>query len=402
MLIKNQKKLLLFALCVILVAGFLITSLLSFFISISFLRNQISNSSLPLTSDNIYSEIQRDIIKPIYISSAMAHNTFLRDWTLDGEQDTEKIRAFLTEIRDSYNALTSFFVSEATHNYYYPDGVLKRVSADEERDIWYFRVREMDDDYELNIDPDMANKDTMTIFINHRIYDYDGKFIGATGVGLALHSAMDIVRRYQEMFGSNVYFVSPEGDIILRSDQSPEIRSNIFDDPELSCISSGILASQEQSFSCTIGGKRIFVNSRFIPELNWFLLLTQSESETVAHTYKTLIINLSICALIILVIISLTALVLNAYQKIMLRQQEELLINQGQLEAKNTALDTALKDVKQLSGLLPICASCKKIRDDQGYWQQIEMYVQEHSDAYFSHGICPECQEKLYPDVDES
>lgn len=61
-------------------------------------------------------------------------------------------------------------------------------------------------------------------------------------------------------------------------------------------------------------------------------------------------------------------------------------------------LQTALVEVKQLSGLLPICSSCKKIRDDQGYWQQVEVYIQEHSEAEFSHGICPDCMKKLYPE----
>ncbi len=60
-------------------------------------------------------------------------------------------------------------------------------------------------------------------------------------------------------------------------------------------------------------------------------------------------------------------------------------------------LQTTLAKVKQLSGLLPICANCKKIRDDQGYWQQVEIYIRDHSEAQFSHGICPECMEGLYP-----
>jgi hypothetical protein len=63
------------------------------------------------------------------------------------------------------------------------------------------------------------------------------------------------------------------------------------------------------------------------------------------------------------------------------------------------ALQEALANVKQLSGLLPICASCKKIRDDQGYWNQIEEYIRKHSDADFTHGFCPACMEKLYPEL---
>lgn len=61
-------------------------------------------------------------------------------------------------------------------------------------------------------------------------------------------------------------------------------------------------------------------------------------------------------------------------------------------------LQDALHKVKTLSGLLPICANCKKIRDDNGYWQQVEVYIRDRSDAEFSHGICPDCMQKLYPD----
>jgi hypothetical protein len=60
------------------------------------------------------------------------------------------------------------------------------------------------------------------------------------------------------------------------------------------------------------------------------------------------------------------------------------------------ALREALSQVKTLSGLIPICASCKKIRDDKGYWNQLETFIQEHSEAEFSHGICPDCMKKLY------
>ncbi len=62
-------------------------------------------------------------------------------------------------------------------------------------------------------------------------------------------------------------------------------------------------------------------------------------------------------------------------------------------------LQEALNNIKTLAGLLPICANCKKIRDDKGYWNQIEAYIEDHSGAEFSHGICPDCANKLYPDL---
>ncbi len=67
------------------------------------------------------------------------------------------------------------------------------------------------------------------------------------------------------------------------------------------------------------------------------------------------------------------------------------------VQERTAELEKALEEVKTLSGLLPICASCKKIRDDSGYWQQIESYVSDHSDANFSHSICPDCAKRLYP-----
>lgn len=62
-------------------------------------------------------------------------------------------------------------------------------------------------------------------------------------------------------------------------------------------------------------------------------------------------------------------------------------------------LEDALERVKLLSGFLPICCSCKKIRDDKGYWQQIELYIMNHSEVEFSHGICEECSRELYPEL---
>lgn len=82
----------------------------------------------------------------------------------------------------------------------------------------------------------------------------------------------------------------------------------------------------------------------------------------------------------------------HAQQEIERRKQVE-----AEKEVLIEDLRRALSEVKTLRGFLPICASCKKIRDDDGYWQQLERYVQAHSEAKFSHGICPECAKELYP-----
>lgn len=70
---------------------------------------------------------------------------------------------------------------------------------------------------------------------------------------------------------------------------------------------------------------------------------------------------------------------------------------QREKDAAISELQEALANVKRLSGLLPICASCKKIRDDEGYWHQVEVYIHTHSEVGFSHSICPDCVQQLYP-----
>lgn len=78
------------------------------------------------------------------------------------------------------------------------------------------------------------------------------------------------------------------------------------------------------------------------------------------------------------------------------RRTNEVLILQ------NVELQKALGEIKQLKGIIPICAGCKKIRDDSGYWHQVESYVRAHTEAEFSHGLCPDCLIKYYPDDDQT
>lgn len=81
------------------------------------------------------------------------------------------------------------------------------------------------------------------------------------------------------------------------------------------------------------------------------------------------------------------------------RRTEELGRANQELQARKTELESALANVRTLSGLIPICAHCKKVRDDRGYWEQVEAYVTRHSSAQFSHGFCPECIRAYYPEM---
>lgn len=95
-----------------------------------------------------------------------------------------------------------------------------------------------------------------------------------------------------------------------------------------------------------------------------------------------------------------TASDIQRLQQIVSQVTEAILYHQAILEKEKLLqeLQAAYDKMKKLSGLLPICSHCKKIRDDSGYWNQVEKYITEHSNAVFSHGICPECLQKYYPE----
>lgn len=183
--------------CALLLTGFLTNSISDYLVARENVRRTITESTLPLTSDNVYSEIQRDLLRPVFIASLMANDTFLRDWAIAGEQDESSVVRYLHEIKIEFSTVTSFFVSEQSRKYYYAHGLLKTVREDEPRDEWYFRVRDMEAPYEINVDPDLANRDEMTIFINYRAKDYAGNFIGATGVGLTVNKVNNLISSYE-------------------------------------------------------------------------------------------------------------------------------------------------------------------------------------------------------------
>ena len=298
----------------ILVIGFLVVSLTSYFVSLSSIRKEISQKQLPLTSDNIYSEIQKDFLHPIYTSSLMATDTFLRDWIISGEVDESKIEKYLNEIKIKYNTFTSFFVSENTKIYYHTDGILKKVSENNPRDKWYYRVKNMKNDYEMNVDTDMANNDTMTIFVNYKVFDYDGEYIGATGVGLKVDAVKSIIERYQKDYGSQIYFTDNRGNIILYGSNFKMESDNIHKIEGLSKISYRILKNEEHTQKYERDGKIIHVNSRYIPELKWHLIVEKGEVGAIKNIHQTLYINLGICLVIVIIIFFLMNLLVSPYE----------------------------------------------------------------------------------------
>lgn len=291
--------------------GFLLTSLLSFFSSKNSIKNYIIAHELPLTSDNIYSDIQNDLLKPIFISSLMSSDTFLRDWVLDGEKEEFQIRKYLQDIKNRYGAFTTFFVSDKTDIYYQTEGILKKVHEDSKRDQWYFEAKKMKDDYEINIDVDMAHNDEYTIFINYKVYDYKLNFMGITGIGLKLDTVKKLIDSYEDRYSSRVYFVDKEGEIKLQSKNHKE--KSINEIPYLRNKWAQIKGNKEENFEIKKLGFTNFVNTRYINEFGWHLIVEQSDKSSIGKFNTILLFNLLIALLITIVVVLITSIPLKKY-----------------------------------------------------------------------------------------
>ena len=301
-------------LTVLLVTGFLFTSIVSYFVAHNSLSEQVSANTLPLTSDNIYSEIQQDLLRPIFISSLMAHDTFVRDWVLGGETEPEKMVRYLREIMKRYGTVTSFFVSEHSHQYYHSSGILKTVSATDPQDQWYFNMVKIIEDYQINIDRDTADLSNMTVFINHKVYDYLGNYIGTIGVGLAVSSVKDLIETYQQRYGRTIFFTDRQGQITLKGNEfiGPDNLRNI---EGLAPFVTHILTSPSSSITIEQNNKKVYINSRRVEEFNWYLVVLEHGTPGEARLHQTLMMNIGISLIITFIILAIAAMTLGNYQK---------------------------------------------------------------------------------------
>lgn len=373
--LHSQRSLLL-TLVILLGSGFLATSLLSYFASRDAIRDSIVNTELPLTSDTVYSEIQKDLVRPVLLSSMMARDTFVRDWVVAGEKDPQQMTRYLKEVMDHYGAYTSFFVSNQSLTYYQAKGVLKKINPDEPRDVWYYRVRDMAEPYEINVDPDLANKDNLTFFINYKVFDYDDHLIGATGVGLTVDAVIKLIDRYQQRYQRSVYFVDAFGRLVLTGaeggPQGAKIGQVLRDLPDLKELHQQMPKPQSGSYQYDMPDDSHFLNVRYIPELNWYLFVDKREDGALTDIRQSLYLNLTICLAVMLLVLYLLNRVIRRFQRriesqAMLDSLTGLPNRRGFDHVAMSAIADARRDHKALSAMLLDLDHFKRLNDTHGH-----------------------------------
>nr|WP_245538720.1 sensor domain-containing diguanylate cyclase [Thiobacillus denitrificans] len=173
----------------------------------------------------------------------------------------------------------------------------------------------MPEPYEINVDPDLANRDALTIFVNYRVFDFDGRFLGATGVGLTVDAVRHLISSYQQRFQRTIYFVDAHGKTVLFGNLSGRQETDLRVTPGLRDLVDRILREKSGSYQFRNDSGLHLLNVNYIPELKWYLFVEKRADAALADIRQTLYVNLAVCLGITLLVLFLTHVALARYQR---------------------------------------------------------------------------------------
>ena len=278
-------------LTLIIAASFLSISLFSYFSVRDAVQQELHNSSFPLLSENIYSEIKYQLSKPINISSAMANDTFLISWIEEGEKDPWEIERYLKRIHDENNLSTAFFVSDITKNYYYHLGILKKLSGEDPHDKWYSVFLSKNKEYDLGVDTNQADDNRLTVFLNHRIEGSGGKLLGIIGVGIEVTDIVSILHDKETRYGKTIYLTDNTGTIQVHKEKSSILSSKL--EPDIfEKIQNTRHSQSNPDLKMEIEYNDFLLTSRYVPELDWYIVIEQNKNTLESSARKIFITDI--------------------------------------------------------------------------------------------------------------
>ncbi|MCR5762441.1 MAG: sensor domain-containing diguanylate cyclase [Treponema sp.] len=224
-----------------------------------------------LIASHIYDSINTNISKSLVVSESIACDTLIKQTLIEESHSTthvteQKLKEYLTSIKENFGYTVAFVISEKTHCYYTPYGIGKIVNPQEEPyDIWYKIFVDSDKRVDLDTDRDQLNDFRWTIFINIKICDADGKLLGVAGVGLFMDDLQNIMLKAENDYDVKVNLIDNDG--LVQVDTDPSNIENAY-------ISDAI-ADNADANDFTYTGRRIggFRMTRYLPTLDWYLVV---------------------------------------------------------------------------------------------------------------------------------
>ncbi len=266
-----------------------------------------------LADINISKQIENSMIKPVTVAKTMANDEFLKGWisheskNVGNEEYLNKLYDYLRTYQEKYNYATVFCIAAKTENYYYQDGFNKTISPNDDHDVWYYNFIESGSEYDLEIDTNEADENTITVFVNFRIEDEEGRLLGIIGVGLEVFSIEDTIQSYERDYDLSVYIVNVGGvmtsftretDIFVKEDKLAEltgiqkkIKLNTSDKAKIQWYTSG--------------KKRKCLITTYDDSLGWYLVVEKDTStinrafqEGIKNNIVAMLISMTLCIMV--------------------------------------------------------------------------------------------------------
>lgn len=286
-----------------LVISVIISTLISNSSMRDMITDRITNEEIPATLNAVANAIEKEISLPLTISKSMAENTFSNKWLSQGEDPSilNEITDFLAATQKNNQAITAFIVSGSSNNYYTPSGLSRKLSANDSNDAWFYNFLNSGKKYSLDIDNDEAlNK--LALFINYRTSD--GRSVA--GIGMGINQVSSLVKNYTIGEQGLAFLTDKEGNIQIHPNRDIKIGTNlsaIFDDD----IKNSLLKTDQINIIQTSSHDGQFLAAKFIPSLNWYVVIAIPTSEIFTPINNTSIqlVSLNIIVAIILIAIGL-------------------------------------------------------------------------------------------------
>ena len=299
----------------LLVVAFASISVVTYFVSANRYEETIRNEVLPMLSGSALTAIQQELMRRVEVAVVMARNAFVRDWAAAGEQDLEPIVKYLREIKESFGFSTAFFISDRTGKYYNHAGLLKTLSQEDPHDVWYYAFKEKDVDLDLDVDTDEAASGTWTVFVNHRVLDDEGGFLGVTGAGSTLADSVQLLVDFSSEPGRLVYVIDSNG-TVQGHPVAGLIGTTIHEMEGVRDVAADILAeggvSDELEFHR--GSTRVYLVAKPLGNTDWIVLAEQEVGPFLGQIRSTMIVTLVIGLLATGIVLAIVISVVNRFQ----------------------------------------------------------------------------------------